>query len=299
MRCKERHILVLFLSLTLCLLISTSSSAYETWQDLHGRYFSMTLPERPLIRPDLDSRLTKIRALAKEHPEERGPYETDLHCPQSESLINKIFSRIINKNNLQRFAKDGPGLRVRVECSRSMDLEGPEADYSNVVKLNASIVVALKSEDEIALTLAHEIAHIVLGHTDLEFEYIERLREPLRNFQNFFVVLNYQRVYMDRVIQLESDADFYGALFAWNAGFNPSAFGAHLENIRAFYSGSDGKVASFVKAKLFDEEHKSDRQRTYEADQMLTNYGVSQNYSLPPPSEEMIQARKEFLMLNK
>jgi predicted Zn-dependent protease len=117
-----------------------------------------------------------------------------------------------------------PACPARVRLARSGQNNAFATDRH--VILTSATLGFLGSDDELAVVLGHELAHVILGHP----EQLERARVPkglLRGFGRN----------AGRVRATEEEADRLGIRLAWAAGYDPAAA---IPFWRRFYARFDG-----------------------------------------------------------
>jgi len=231
----------------LLLLNSSLVYAQQDWLIVNGENYSFKLPERPIISQESYEKYVAVSNFASRKSIHLSPQVTEKTCPKSTKILKKIYDQIIDKNNLHSFMMNGPNIKFRIRCQDDKydfnmnKFSGPHVDVTNNLIIPASVVYALKSEDEIGFIIAHEVAHIIMGHMEIHFnEHLAYLNDnPLKISQED----QFKQKHMH-----EFEADLYGAILMWNAGYNPFSAYVSLKNISQFYFG---KVHHFLATTFF------------------------------------------------
>jgi hypothetical protein len=117
-----------------------------------------------------------------------------------------------------------PGCPARVRLARSE--EARAAAGGGKIVLTTAALAETQSDDELAVIIGHELAHVVLKHGErLRAQRVPRgwLREFGRN--------------AERVLETEKEADRLGIKLAWAAGYDANAA---IPFWRRFYAKYDG-----------------------------------------------------------
>jgi hypothetical protein len=117
-----------------------------------------------------------------------------------------------------------PGCPARVRLARSGQ-HNAFATRRHVILTSATLAF-VASDDELAVVLGHELAHVILGHP----ERLERERVPKGLLRG--VGRN-----ADRIRATEEEADRLGLKLAWAAGYDPAAA---IPFWRRYYARFDG-----------------------------------------------------------
>lgn len=122
---------------------------------------------RPTLNSSEHARvLETISDLGLSRDEEgREKNTTAAWCPKAKALIDSIMDKLISSSNLERTAKLYPALSVWLGCKNWAI--GDDFMKLGEIQISGALVLEMKSEDELAFVLAHELAHYSLGH-DLE-----------------------------------------------------------------------------------------------------------------------------------
>lgn len=266
------------------LLFSNFSSATEPWQFAQGPHFGFVIPDRPV--GSTGAYFTVLMHKVDRHVSPGITIEEAKRiCPISATIIQKIFNRIVLKNDLRKFINDGPGIFLDVDCY-SQDTPHSELDE---VYIPANVLQAETSEDEVAYIIAHEMSHVLFGHTEklLDLETLEmKLGDENKALQ--------QRV-LKTTQESEAQADHYGGILVWNAGYNPSCLKKSLLNYEKLYQGF---FMRFLSQYVFDDGHGSNRERQARVKNRFlepANLSVKCNVA---KSVEIERARKELNRLS-
>ena len=136
-------------------------------------------------------------------------------CPKTQRYIQNISDRLISASHLRaRMNRNDYPMTVVVTCSI---VEFPDAQMkAGILEVSAELVQLLRSEDEIAAVLAHEMAHFTLAHEHAVLESWHRL-PPF--------AINRLRMWH------EQEADAESLVLLANAGYDTSAA---VDALRAF-----------------------------------------------------------------
>ena len=136
-------------------------------------------------------------------------------CPKTQRYIQNISDRLISASNLRaRMNSNDYPMTVVVTCSF---LDFPDAQMkAGILEVSAELVQLLRSEDEIAAVLAHEMAHFTLAHDHTVLESWHGL-PPF--------AINRLRMWH------EEEADAESLVLLANAGYDTSAA---VDALRAF-----------------------------------------------------------------
>lgn len=143
------------------------------------------------------------------------------------AYVNQIFRKIIENN--PDISQTSKLVLYRTNSFNAFTMG------DDVIFFHVGILVDLKSESEIALVLAHELAHNVLGHVEqaltatVLLETDEELNEELKAAvqQEYGQVTALNKVMIPRILESkatsqkhEFEADSLGAVYSKNAGFS-------------------------------------------------------------------------------
>lgn len=178
-----------------------------------------------------------------------------LECPAITKVLTKIFDRIVEANSLQKFINDGPGMGLVVDCHDPKygvalkKSKGPHCNYYNAIVIGSGIVKGLDSEDEIAFVISHEMAHVLQGHSEINWNFSEQHKDMDTKSRA------YRRLRKPIVTEQEAQADELGVILMGNAGYSPLKAPQALHNAKKFYIGP--KALLVVSDFLFNDGHGS------------------------------------------
>jgi hypothetical protein len=137
-------------------------------------------------------------------------------CPDEKAYMERLFSALLRANELTDQNFD-----LRVECGSASKRRFVESFFMTV-HVSADIVHSAQSEDEVMWVMAHELSHILLGHTELLFKKKTQPRDSefLRRHFNGG----------PRQREREREADLLGAKLTLVAGYNPFVIESALKN---------------------------------------------------------------------
>jgi hypothetical protein len=259
----------------------------DQWRQVRGKEFSIDLPSRPVGTQESLTKLIEVRR--NFGVRDFYALKTDdkqIKCPVAAKLFQRIYWRIVVSNHLRSFIENGPGMDLLVQCEVIAGM-GPRTTPTNGVVVTTSILRAEDTEDEISFVLAHEMAHILLGHSELEWDL--RAQSKMLN-----ISLDQSSLKRSFLEKSEPEADSLGALLIWNAGYNPYALKTALDKIA---SSSQGWLTGKVVEYFFNDGHGTHRWRSSNVNKMLMRHHADPNipFSRPP---ELSAARHEYDQLN-
>ena len=167
-------------------------------------------------------------------------------------------------------------------------LKGPYTTARNYIVIPAGVVSYLQSESEIAFLIAHEIAHLLLGHLELAIDLSTELKDEPQEA----IIRHKTRLH---VAKIEPEADIYGAILMFNAGYSPYSAYPALVQAENHYSGFFRKHL-FLNTGLidaFDDGHGSPRKRRLKIEGYFQSSNVKNTYE-PLLTLELKEARKEL-----
>lgn len=133
----------------------------------------------------------------------------DPDCQRDQEKLRQVYLRLIEQPYLAHLIQDELNVPVYLQCAIE-DVSGRGGDAS--ITISRGVMKSATNEDEIAVVLAHEIAHVSLAH-DLE-RYEGMGGGPLERRQSH-----------------ELEADKVGSIIAYLAGYNPRSLLAVLKRI--------------------------------------------------------------------
>jgi hypothetical protein len=254
----------ILLALGMFILPTTSALGFETWQVVSGPKLSVLLNERAEpVNPSIRIVNTFNLSISQD--------SSAKDCPATNQYINRIYSQLVQKNNLQAFIDDGPGMGIFVNCVEAKPFPrsiGP-ATLKTTIVLPAYLVSAADFDDEIAATLAHEMSHILLDHEDQKEKNLKA-----------------------KTVRIEAEADVLGTLLMANAGYNPRFMKSDLEKLIKFLGGGN---ENFLVRALFDDGHGSLRTRGVRIDASTSLMALRE--SGPISSPDLAAAQLEVRLL--
>lgn len=168
------------------------------------------------------------RLILKEH--KKNDYESRINearnnCPVTTDIYLSIFNRIIEANNLNKLNIKN-NIEIDIKCTNSELFPVDAHAWLNQVVIPSYLVMAVENYDQLALIIAHEIAHVVLEHTKETMDLtIELNKSGVSQFSNDYekAILPYKTIH-------EAEADEMAIVLIANAGFNP------IESLDAYYN---------------------------------------------------------------
>jgi hypothetical protein len=183
------------------LLLSISSMADSQGDRVAGAAFKFTIPSRPVgteYAHELSYKFAQSNQSFYIDPNYRN-------CPITSKFLHEIYDQIITANDLTSFKAVG----LLVGCLDVFpESGGATIKMDGGISAPVSLAQFSQSDDELAFVLAHEIAHIILGHNEL-------LIDSLSGFKNETLEVAFQR--------REHSADELGAVLMANTQFDPHA----------------------------------------------------------------------------
>lgn len=182
-----------------------------------------TIPPRPLGSPERIKEINEHAVTEKTANQFRA--EAMDECPATAFLYYKIKVRIEKANALRGF---GPYkyIALVIKCWGLPTRFFGETAADGAIILDRRWVNLVKTEDEMAFVLAHEYAHLLLGHEETE----------------------------DFSTQSEIDADRLGAILSANAGYNPVSTRQLFCSMERSYQ-HEPKSTPCKKLNRFDKDH--------------------------------------------
>lgn len=231
-------------------------------------------------------------------------------CAAQANVVSRIVQDIYRSNNLQDVFQVTPGILFEVLCPTSpySALGNPKDSFAHIafststhiVSINALVFKYLKSEDELAYILGHEIAHIIffhgLGQMHLERDLTAQVHTgQLPKIRASSIVWKY-------LADNEAQADKYGMLLSWNAGYSPMVVRRALDFVNSFsldLSGAKGidrlrKWLDMRKVTKHD-YHGTHRERQRRVEDMFGEEQIKEFKKIKPKvSEEFIEAKSQM-----
>lgn len=179
--------------------------------------------DRPAFSPQAYELLAKYKA--------NGFYENDSKqlqsaCPLAHRYIANMLEKLAIKNQMTDFLHSSEGPKALVFCSSNIGDSLTKID--GTIYIGGADILSSRTDDEIAFVLAHEFAHVTLGHLELE---VARLRGYEISDSS------------PTTITQEWEADMSGMEIMRNAGFDDSAAYDSLRTRRkakdSFFLGMD------------------------------------------------------------
>ncbi|MBQ8460562.1 M48 family metallopeptidase [bacterium] len=136
------------------------------------------------------------------------PYTVDFYN------LYRISERIIRANNLDY-------INWRISVRKTEDVNAYAANVNNVVIYTALYDSFYNNDDALAFIIAHEMAHLILGHEKQKLELYDKLDKVLKVLQGGLtskaLILNYKRQLRD----MEFMADTEAIILLTKAGYSP------------------------------------------------------------------------------
>lgn len=223
----------------------------------------------------------KTWELIRQQAQKRKPQAPeDLRaCPAISRAIRKVYDHLISSNNLTSYAEANPGLALVVKCNEKTYKEGgPRSSVDGTISIPAAVFLHIKSEDELAFLIAHEIGHKISAHSASQVEFLT----------NFKDIHDY--------VQAEIEGDKVGVTLMANAGYSSKALRPVLKDL---YRAVNGKASM-----LFNGDpgkgsiHGSANERIERTEKTLKDLGYENARALSS-SSEILLAREEFKRLKK
>jgi hypothetical protein len=130
-------------------------------------------------------------------------------CPKTESLTNRLVTKLIAGTRLEQVVSQTPKLALIVDCGNKT-LKLPEVK-AGVIWVYPELLKGFATEDQVAALIAHELVHYTRSH---EEEIEERF--------NSWMPFREDAVNRSRWDQ-EKEADRLSTRLVFNAGFDPFA----------------------------------------------------------------------------
>lgn len=204
---RKFNMITKILTVLVLLCVSKFSLASTT----QGTKYQFKIPDSPVGTEYALNWAIEHRAFSGPNANQSYRDHAFRRCPKISKLVFSIFDRLISSNKLEAFA-DGPiGLRISMNCLGVFATGTGVGDHANetgAITIQSSLVKVLKTEDELAFVLSHEIAHVLLAHPQLKFDW-RRTGMTTPNPTS----------------KQEAEADRLGAILSANAGYNVRSSG--------------------------------------------------------------------------
>ncbi|MCH2534348.1 MAG: M48 family metalloprotease [Bdellovibrionales bacterium] len=193
-----------------------------------GTKFNNTLSMSNYIFSSKDNAEAYQRLILKEH--KKNDYKSRINkarnnCPVITDIYLSIFNRIIEANNLNNFNIKNK-VEIDIKCTNSELFQVDPHAWLNQVVIPSYLVMAAENYDQLALIIAHEIAHVVLEHTKETIDLtLELNKSGITQFSK-----DYEKVILPYAIIHEAEADEMAIILIANAGFNP------IESLDAYFN---------------------------------------------------------------
>lgn len=182
-----------------------------------GRH-PIPLYDRAALPRALEARLEAARAaLVADYAD---PRFIRFKIPQTKAYVEKITRRLLAASAL-------PAVVVQVNDT-SWGAPGAEL-RAGVLVMDPEGVAIMKSEDQVAALIAHELAHHVRGH---DVRLALKVKRPDSGGHDIFSSPAPSRTEIELRWAHEKEADELSVLILANAGYDPSAALAALEAVR-------------------------------------------------------------------
>lgn len=262
----------------------TKSAGYKSWQLISGPKVAVMLPAIVSLNDTHNNdRLLAVESKVRDENRRR--------CPSISNLFYKIYDRIVEKNSLQAFIKEGPGMFLAVECGKfdrflSLSHPGPRSEFK-VILMPSHVVSSLSYDDEIAVLIAHEVSHTLFQHSF-------QAQLLLNTFERQGLEVNTPRVKSALKAfkkKIEEEADRNAVLLLANAGYNPELMTTALDKYVTASAG--GRFLRSLGELIEDSRHGSLKTR------IDRTMAISEMLNLPntpgEESEELLNAKEEYL----
>ncbi|MCX6127151.1 MAG: M48 family metalloprotease, partial [Proteobacteria bacterium] len=89
-------------------------------------------------------------------------------CPKTKALIIDTFTSIVDRAGLQVWfkAEAEPSFEIGVQCESSIRSRISPHTCGNKLYLTTGFMLGLKSDDELAAVVAHEMSHYLMSHDE-------------------------------------------------------------------------------------------------------------------------------------
>jgi predicted Zn-dependent protease len=163
-------------------------------------------------------------------------------CPNSQKYVSSIFNRIVERNSLESMVNSPTGVGIVVMCRHEVN---STATRAGVIELAGGDLLLANSDDEIAYVIAHEMAHMLLGHDELIAGIGMNMKEVVEQADAAGLNLS----------TMEWEADDAGLILITRAGFDPIA-AASMKSRSLIKAGAcfgiSGKCIHYNRAGSFD-----------------------------------------------
>lgn len=130
------------------------------------------------------------------------PLDSKVHCPQTNSVIKRVYDRIVKANNLDTFFHlNNINMKLVVLCPNGYG-DNARAATGILIISAAFVKTFMQTEDELAMILSHELSHVLQAS---DYKYLtNKLTYNLR-----------------MSVQEEDHADENALVMLSNAGYDP------------------------------------------------------------------------------
>jgi len=188
--------------------------------------------------------------------------DTDIKVGKQYAMMVESSSRMIQDPVITEYID-----RVGQNLVRNSDAKVPftikvvDSDDINAFALpggffyvNSGLILAADNEAELAGVMAHEISHVVLRHATREMtrsNYVSLASIPLifvnswgiYEAANAALSLALPVTFMKFSRDFEAQADYFGLQYMYKAGYDPEAFVAMFEKIKALEKSKPGTIS--------------------------------------------------------
>jgi len=188
--------------------------------------------------------------------------DTDIKIGKQYAMMVEQSSRMIQDPVINEYINRlGQNLVRNSDAKVPFTIKVVDSDDINAFALpggffyvNSGLILAADNEAELAGVMAHEISHVVLRHATREMtrsNYVSLASIPLifvnswgiYEAANAGLSLALPVTFMKFSRDFEAQADYFGLQYMYKAGYDPQAFIAFFEKIKALEKEKPGAVA--------------------------------------------------------
>ncbi len=292
----NKHIKTLFLNLFLFSSISLIAQNFDAYQEIKS---SGTMP-KDFITLLSDKYKEDQEQINKNDKRKSQKYQHQFYL-ESNFAINEIISTgnvlfndpITNYLNsiYDNIKKDNPSLQnknIRFYTSKSTIINA-YTTHAGIIFMNIGLIAKVKTEDELAYIMCHEIAHFIKKHNIKQHTFNEEIDSEKGKYKKvdwetkMFSKANYSQ-------QHETEADALGYELFANTKYKASAAIEALTNLKTYYLPFESDLA-FSKS-TFENQYISfpDAQLLPLDSIQIKEYENEQKYSTHPEVDARIEA---------
>jgi len=189
--------------------------------------------------------------------------DTDIKVGKQYAMVVESSARMIQDPVITEYIdRLGQNLVRNSDAKVPFTIKVVDSDDINAFALpggffyvNTGLILAADNEAELAGVMAHEISHVVLRHATREMtraNYVSYATIPLIFVINSWGVYEATNIAMSLALPVtfmkfsrdfEAQADYFGLQYMYKAGYDPQAFIAFFEKVKALEKEKPGALA--------------------------------------------------------